>query len=86
MVHLLYHIFFPQLVAGPIERTKNLLPQIKSDKQFDYDKATYGIKLMACGFYKKLVVADTVAYFVDIAIGTAKLMGIDLMQNFENGR
>lgn len=47
--------FFPQLVAGPIERTSNLLPQIKAKHEFDYDEATYGLKLMAWGFYVILV-------------------------------
>jgi len=110
--------FFPQLVAGPIERTSNLLPQIKSEKKFDYDKATYGMKLMAWGFFKKLCIADVIGVYVDeifkslgsysgfvfaliglifavqiycdfsgysdIAIGCAKLMGIDLMTNFKS--
>ena len=57
--------FFPQLVAGPIERTKNLLPQIKKIHQFDYDRATYGLKLMTWGFFKKLVIADVLAVYVD---------------------
>lgn len=110
--------FFPQLVAGPIERTGNLLPQIKKEQKFDYEKATYGLKLMAWGFFKKLAIADVLAVYVDkvyakpqgfqgfslllatlfftiqiycdfsgysdIAIGTAKLMGIDLMTNFKS--
>lgn len=57
--------FFPQLVAGPIERTSNLLPQIKSEKKFDYEMATQGIILIVIGFFKKLVVADTLAKYVD---------------------
>jgi len=57
--------FFPQLVAGPIERSKNLLPQITNPKDFDYNSATYGMKLMAWGFFKKIVVADTMAIYVD---------------------
>lgn len=110
--------FFPQLVAGPIERTGNLLPQIKTVQEFDYNKATYGLKLAAWGFFKKIVIADTLAVYVDqiyghlhsyqgfslilacvfftfqiycdfsgysdIAIGTAKLFGIDLMTNFKS--
>lgn len=110
--------FFPQLVAGPIERTGNLLPQIKSVKVFNYDEAAYGLRLMAWGFFKKLVVADNAAVLVDsvyssldsctgfdllvavflftiqiycdfsgysdIAIGTARLMGIKLMTNFKS--
>lgn len=110
--------FFPQLVAGPIERTKSLLPQIKKLHEFNYDQATYGLKLMTWGFFKKLVIADVLSKFVqivyesphdfkgfslvlasffftiqiycdfsgysDIAIGTAKLLGINLMTNFKN--
>lgn len=57
--------FFPQLVAGPIERTKNLLPQINCEHIFSYEKASYGIKLMAWGFFKKLVIADNLAVMVD---------------------
>lgn len=57
--------FFPQLVAGPIERTKNLLPQIDCDHHFTYEKGSYGMKLMAWGFFKKLVIADNLAVFVD---------------------
>ena len=110
--------FFPQLVAGPIERTNNLLPQIKAVHEFNYDQATYGLKLMAWGYFKKIVIADTLCAYVDrvygaprefqgfalvlakvfftlqiycdfsgysdIAIGTAKLMGINLMTNFRS--
>ena len=110
--------FFPQLVAGPIERTSNLLPQIKAEHHFDYNKASYGMKLMVWGFFKKLVIADVFASYVDtvyntphafkgfslvlatflftiqiycdfsgysdIAIGSAKLLDIDLMQNFNS--
>lgn len=110
--------FFPQLVAGPIERTSNLLPQIKAKHEFNYDQATYGLKLMAWGYFKKIVIADTLSKYVsavydvpqnltgfvlvlatlfftlqiycdfsgysDIAIGTAKLLGINLMTNFKS--
>lgn len=110
--------FFPQLVAGPIERTKNLLPQIRQMHTFDEAQALYGAKLMLWGFFKKLAIADNLAYYVDrifsdvygysgfsfflsvfffsiqiycdfsgysdIARGTAKLMGIDLMDNFKS--
>lgn len=61
--------FFPQLVAGPIERTGNLMHQIKKDFSFEYDQASYGLKLMAWGFFKKMVVADTMAFWVDIVYG-----------------
>jgi len=110
--------FFPQLVAGPIERTSNLLPQINREHHFNYDKASYGMKLMVWGFFKKLVIADVFASYVDkvydaphafkgfalilatlfftiqiycdfsgysdIAVGCAKLLDIDLMQNFKS--
>lgn len=56
--------FFPQLVAGPIERSSNLLPQIKKEQKFEYSKATYGLKIMAVGYFKKVIIADTLAKFV----------------------
>ena len=56
--------FFPQLVAGPIERTSNLLPQIKAERDFNYEKASYGIKLMIWGYFKKLVIADVLSVYV----------------------
>lgn len=117
-VYAAFISFFPQLVAGPIERARDLLPQIRSDKKFDYDTATYGLKQMAWGFFKKLVIADAVSVYVDyaynsletctgldlfiavffftiqiycdfsgysdIAIGTAKLLGIKLTTNFKS--
>ena len=57
--------FFPQLVAGPIERSTNLLPQFFEKHDFDYDRVTDGMKLMLWGFFKKLVIADRLAMFVD---------------------
>ncbi|MBC3845171.1 MBOAT family protein [Winogradskyella echinorum] len=111
-----YVSFFPQLVAGPIERAKNLLPQFKEKKQFNYDLATDGMRQILWGLFKKMVIADNCAVYVnqifdapqdynaltlilgavlfafqiygdfsgysDIAIGTAKLFGFNLMQNF----
>ena len=113
-----YVAFFPQLVAGPIERSGKLLNQIKSPKSFDYEVASYGLKQMVWGFYKKLAIADVLAIYVntvyekpsaykgfslvlatvffsiqiycdfsgysDIAIGTAKLLGINLTENFKS--
>lgn len=110
--------FFPQLVAGPIERTYNLLPQIKQEHHFKYEDAVYGLRQMLWGFFKKIVIADTLAQYVDkvydapfsykggvllivsiffsfqiycdfsaysdIAIGTARLLGIRLMENFKS--
>jgi len=66
----LFISFFPQLVAGPIERTANLLPQLKSEKQFNYTLAVYGLRLMLWGYFKKLIIADRVAYYTDIIFGS----------------
>jgi alginate O-acetyltransferase complex protein AlgI len=108
--------FFPQLVAGPIERAKNLLPQFNKPKFFNYDQAVNGMRQILWGFFKKIVIADNCAMYAneifnnsleygsvdlifgaffftfqiygdfsgysDIAIGTAKLFGINLKQNF----
>lgn len=60
-----YVSFFPQLVAGPIERATQLLPQFGKIKQFDYAMAVDGIRQMLWGFFKKIVVADNCAVFVD---------------------
>ena len=60
-----YISFFPQLVAGPIERATNLLPQFQRDRQFDYVKAVDGCRQMLWGFLKKLVVADNCASVVN---------------------
>lgn len=61
----LYVTFFPQLVAGPIERAQNLLPQFNAKFDFDVDRVQQGLKQMAWGFFKKLVIADRVAVIVD---------------------
>lgn len=109
--------FFPQLVAGPIERATNLLPQILRKRVFKYEQGVQGLRLILWGMFKKVVIADSLApmvddifnnyqdfgggtlwlgaiYFAfqiycdfsgysDIAIGTAKLFGIELMSNFK---
>ncbi len=62
----LYVSFFPQLVAGPIERASNLLPQFKREYSFDYKRITDGFKLMLWGFFKKIVIADRLAAYVDM--------------------
>ena len=111
-----YVSFFPQLVAGPIERATNLLPQFERQRTFSYADAADGIRQMLWGFFKNIVGADNCASYVnivfehydvhtsstlwmgavmfaiqiygdfsgysDIAIGTSKLFGIRLMQNF----
>lgn len=108
--------FFPQLVAGPIERATNLLPQFQQKRTFDYTKAVDGCRQILWGLFKKIVVADNCAIYVnqifdsyqgqsastlllgaiffafqiygdfsgysDIAIGCARLFGINLMRNF----
>jgi D-alanyl-lipoteichoic acid acyltransferase DltB (MBOAT superfamily) len=60
-----YISFFPQLVAGPIERATNLLPQFQRNRQFDYAKAVDGLRQMLWGFLKKLVIADNCATIVN---------------------
>jgi D-alanyl-lipoteichoic acid acyltransferase DltB (MBOAT superfamily) len=108
--------FFPQLVAGPIERATNLLPQFYKKRTFDYAKAVDGMRQILWGLFKKIVIADNCARFAneifnnsadysgstlimgalfftfqiygdfsgysDIAIGTSRLFGFDLKQNF----
>jgi D-alanyl-lipoteichoic acid acyltransferase DltB (MBOAT superfamily) len=58
--------FFPQLVAGPIERAKNLLPQLLTRRVFDFSKARLGLGLIIWGFFKKIVIADSLAPLVDV--------------------
>ncbi|MDV7188607.1 MBOAT family O-acyltransferase [Lutibacter sp. TH_r2] len=108
--------FFPQLVAGPIERATNLLPQFYKKRTFDYNKSVDGMRQILWGLFKKIVIADTCAEYVnlifnnsddfsgstlvlgalyftfqiygdfsgysDIAIGTSRLFGFNLKQNF----
>ncbi len=64
-IYALYISFFPQLVAGPIERSEHLLPQFKEKFQFDYNRVTDGMKLMLWGFFKKVVVADRLSIIVN---------------------
>lgn len=61
----LFVSFFPQLVAGPIERAAHILPQFKKKTFWDHRRITYGLKLMFWGFFQKLVIADSMAGFVD---------------------
>lgn len=108
--------FFPQLVAGPIERATNLLPQFYKSRHFDYHQAVDGMRQILWGLFKKVVIADNAAEFAnlifnnsgdysgstlllgaifftfqiygdfsgysDIAIGTSRLFGFNLMRNF----
>jgi len=57
--------FFPQLVAGPIERAVHMLPQFASKKTFDYNIAASGLRMILWGLFKKMVIADTLASFAD---------------------
>jgi D-alanyl-lipoteichoic acid acyltransferase DltB (MBOAT superfamily) len=115
-VYALYVSYFPQLVAGPIERSTHLLPQFFRRHTFDFERMRSGLLLILIGFFKKLVIADRLAAYVDpvyndpaayggatiilatyffafqifcdfsgysdIAIGAARVMGFDLMENF----
>ncbi len=116
--YALYVMFFPQLVAGPIERPQNLIHQFKENHDFDYDRVKSGLMLILWGLLKKVVIADRLAIVVntvynypqyyssftliiatiffgfqifcdfsgysDIAIGSARILGIKLMKNFAN--
>ncbi len=116
-LYALYVLFYPQLVAGPIERPQNLLPQFRRQQYFDYDRVVSGLRLMAWGLFKKVVIADRLAQLVnevygapthyrglpllaatvcfsiqiycdfsgysDIARGSARVMGFELMANFD---
>ncbi|MCG8702161.1 MAG: MBOAT family protein, partial [Bacteroidales bacterium] len=65
--------FFPQLVAGPIERAKNLLPQFYSTRSFNYTMASDGMRQILWGFFKKIVVADNCAIYVNEIFGNNEL-------------
>ena len=64
-IYVLYVMFYPQLVAGPIERPQNLLHQFKEKHSFDYKTVSDGLKLMLWGFFKKVVIADRLAILVN---------------------
>lgn len=70
-----YVSFFPQLVAGPIERASHLLPQFLKNRSFDLEQAKSGLRLMLWGFFKKVVVADGVAVIVDRAFSLPEQFG-----------
>ncbi|MBQ8619790.1 MAG: MBOAT family protein [Clostridia bacterium] len=114
--YALFVSFFPQLVAGPIERSGRLLKQVTQEHRFDWERTRQGLLIMMLGFFEKVVIADRACMYVDtiyefwigasgaqialatvvfavqdlcdfagyshIAIGAAKIMGIDLMTNF----
>lgn len=64
-IYALYVMFYPQLVAGPIERPQNLIHQFRENHKFDYDDFTNGLKLMIWGLFKKVVIADRLAVVVN---------------------
>ena len=64
-IYSLYVMFYPQLVAGPIERPQNLLHQFREKYDFDYDRVVNGLKMILWGFVKKLVIADRLAIYVN---------------------
>ncbi len=68
-IYALYVMFFPQLVAGPIERPQNLLPQLHQRHHFDFEEFKCGLMQMAFGFFKKVVIADRLAMVVDDVYG-----------------
>jgi len=79
-IYALYVSFFPQLVAGPIERSTRLLPQFYKKYDFDYNRVTDGLRLMAWGFFKKVVVADRLAVIVNpIYANPHEYMGVHLL-------
>lgn len=73
--YALFVSFFPQLVAGPIERSKNLLKQLAVPKKFSYVKARDGLFLMVWGFFLKIVLADRIALLVDTVYGDYQRFG-----------
>ena len=70
-IYALYVMFYPQLVAGPIERPQNILPQLHEVKKFDYDNISFGLRLMLWGFFKKIVIADRLSIYVDTVYNNA---------------
>lgn len=68
-IYALFVSFFPQLVAGPIERAVNLLPQFKEIKIFNYKQAVDGVKLIIWGYFMKIVVADRLSIYVNSVYG-----------------
>ena len=73
--YALYVMFYPQLVAGPIERPQNLLPQFLRKQQFSSQKLYEGLRLMAWGFFKKLVIADRIGQYADAVFNNPEHAG-----------
>ena len=76
----LYLAFFPDVVSGPINRAEVLIPQLKEEKAFDYDRAVYGMRLILLGLFKKLLIADTLSRYVNPVFETpGAYMGISYL-------
>lgn len=69
LVYALYVMFYPQLVAGPIERPQNLIHQFKEKHSFEYERVTSGMRLILWGMFKKVVIADRLAVYVNQVYG-----------------
>lgn len=74
-IYALYVMFFPQLVAGPIERPQNVLHQYREKKVFDYESVKSGLVLMLWGLFKKAVIADRLAYLTDMVFNNPRGYG-----------
>ncbi len=74
-IYSLYVMFYPQLVAGPIERPQNLLHQLREPHTFDYERVTSGLRLMAWGLFKKVVIADRLAIYVNAVYAQPREFG-----------
>ncbi len=72
-VFSLFKLYFPQLIAGPIERAKNLIPQFGIEQKFDYKRVTDGLKLMVWGLFKKVVIADRLVSVVNVVYGNPQV-------------
>lgn len=72
VIYMTYVVFFPQLVAGPIERATNLIPQFHQKFRFDADRVVSGLQLMLWGAFKKIVIADRLAIYVDAVYGSPR--------------
>ena len=71
-IFALFVMFFPQLVAGPIERSENLLPQFYEKHKFDFERIISGLRIMMWGFFKKIVIADRAATAVNAIYNSAQ--------------
>ena len=69
-----YLAFFPTVTSGPIERYNRISEQFEQDKQFNYDEATYGLKLIAYGLFKKIVIADGIAKYITPVFNTVNVV------------